>query len=262
MDEQLEKAKKKQIEMQKKITKATNLSKKHNAIKKTEEESIKKPKPIDYLFEMSEQLIESGFDDNEVSNYMSMVENYMKQSEVYIFDRVKTLEKEIRKLNKTLNRIDNNQADNQSSTTEIQQENDMEKEHDGQEQEKVGVKSSFQNQSSLSYVDIARYRQNPEKRKENLVNKFITPKKPKGERKKLNSEKKSDHSNEPYAVEATGAGTNFLSMLAEDVDGYHKGEVDESDDNGANVREEVNVEEEDADGEGEPHNGAVKGPDE
>jgi len=103
--ERLEMAKQKLIQMNMKVQRAAAISKKHVLKKKTDPEPIIKKidKPNEFIFELTESLVEEGFNDEEVVEYIEKVEVLSTCNFSDLEQKEQILIKEIRKMSVEMN---------------------------------------------------------------------------------------------------------------------------------------------------------------
>ena len=212
-EERLAKAKQKLLDMNRKVQRAKNISEKRQTkneeIKQSKETPTKKKESgaNDYLFELTEKMINLGvFSEEEVTKYVERVEKFSKMSDTDLENNQKKIQTAIKKINKSIQFL--NDPKKATETPKIEKQAKIEKPQENEEETK-------QNQE-LSYSDIAKGRQSPMVRKNMIqvpqgdtqVSK--TPSKiPKPQIKK---KPKADDK-----IQATGAGAQFLASLADDL---------------------------------------------
>ena len=213
-EERLAKAKRKLLDMNKKVQRAKIISEKHqvgqnkNEAEPQEIKPKKKTESSDYLFELTEGMINIGFSEEEVTNYIEKVEKLSKISDSELEKQEKNIHKDIKKINKSIQFLkDPKSAEVASETASVKSE--------------ISVKDSSPDtlpplKQGPRYSDMIKGRQSPMIQR-NLPS-LISPKETNVS--KTPSKIPKPPKNKPKdadMVQATGAGAQFLASLADDL---------------------------------------------
>ena len=228
--ERLLKAKQKLLNMNKKVLHAQNISKKRTP-KKPDLDPLSPPPPkpsnkgstpSTYLFELTESMIVDGFTEEEVSNYVKLVEAESKCTDLELDQHEISVNSEIKKINRTIKRIKDPKGPNETPANEKNHAGDDSNNADDAKAKQVN-NSKQKNTKQPGYAEIQKARgvanqmekerekekelqRSPEQIKKSYVS--PTPKK-----SKLPARKKDSP-----AIQATAAGAKFFADLANDDD--------------------------------------------
>jgi hypothetical protein len=201
--ERMERARQKLLNMNRKVQRAQDISKKRQPLKPLESASPPpaapppppKPPTSTYIFELTESLLADGFTEDEVVQYVALVEQDSKCSDIDLDQRELVIQAEVKKINRAIARIKDPKPPTSPEAPPAKEPSE-----------------SDVAPAQADYAEIRQARQNPSAT--TVARKApLSPHKPD---KKMIAPKAEP---ERPAVKATGAGAKFLADLADDDDG-------------------------------------------
>ena len=204
-------------------------------------------KQTDYCFELTEKMIEQGFSEEEVTKYISKLENLVKTNDLE--KRENKIKADLKKINLTIKELERNKnskpnkpkiPQKQEQILEFQiddfmkpppfieddsyikdiQTNDNEDNDNGKAQEKQKPTSLPQLKPLPGYADLSRYRNgngNANANGNHPGNVLIPGKSPRIFNPLVGGKRISKIPAKNQLVKATGAGAQFLASLADDL---------------------------------------------
>ena len=252
-NERFLKAREKLLEMNRKAQIATNINRRHlNSPRQNQKPQLspraqqqlqKQQKQTDYCFELTEKMVEQGFSEEEVTKYISKLENLIKTNDIE--KREAKVKADLRKINLSIKELERAKNDKPKKPKPKQKvdPNDFFKESDFMKpapfvedesfikdtqedaaehyedvQEKQKPPALPQLKPLPGYADISRYRNgNANCGTSHPGNALIPGKSPRIVNPHVAGKRISKIPAKNQFVKATGAGAQFLASLAEDI---------------------------------------------
>ena len=121
----LAKAKAKMERMNQKVKKAQSISKRHTQVQPEGEQKKEDPK-IDYIFELTEQLVELGLKDTEIAEYLEKVDSLSTKGVIELDNRETKQKAKLKQINRQIKRLLNPESTPSVKSVKSVQSEEME----------------------------------------------------------------------------------------------------------------------------------------